>query len=114
MDCWLRPWRSTWCGQPSAEAVPFRAFRVRLLPNLSNECIPSVVCGHTAEGIRFCGLRLVARQMGRGAESGSVHDDFDGQFAFAPAEEGVEQAQAGEVPQGLGRESGVGREHAGR
>lgn len=114
MDCWLRPWRSTWCGQPSAEAAPFRAFRVRLLPNRSNECIPSVVCGYTAEGMLFCMPRFVARQMGRGAESGSVHDGSDGQFALAPAEEGVEQAQAGEVAQGLGGECGVGREHAGR
>lgn len=80
----------------------------------SNAGIPSVVCRHTAEGMFFCMPRFVARQMGRGAESGSVHDGFDGQFTLAPAEEGVEEAQAREAHQGGGGEIGVGCEHAGR
>ena len=65
-------------------------------------------------GDAFFVPRFVSRQMGRGARGGSGQDGFDGQFALAPAEEGVEQAQAGEVHQGGGGEIGVGREHAGR
>lgn len=80
----------------------------------SNPVIPSVVCRHTAEGMLFFVPRFVSWQMGRGVRGGSGQDGFDGQFALAPAEEGVEEAQAGEVGQGLGGESGVGREHAGR
>lgn len=80
----------------------------------SNAGIPSVVCRHTAEGMLFCMPRFVVRQMGRGARGGSGQDGFDGQFALAPAEEGVEQAQAREARQGGGGEIGGGREHAGR
>ena len=80
----------------------------------SNAGIPSVVCRHTTEGMLFFVSRFVSRQMGRGARGGSGQDGFDGQFALAPAEEGVEQAQAGEAHQGGGGEIGVGREHAGR
>ena len=80
----------------------------------SNAGIPSVVCRHTAEGCFFFVLRFVSRQMGRGVRGGSGQDGFDGQFALAPAEEGIEQAQAREVRQGGGGETGVGREHAGR
>ena len=65
-------------------------------------------------GDAFFVPRFVSWQMGRGVRGGSGQDGFDGQFAFAPTEEGVEQAQAGEVDQGLGGESGVEREHAGR
>lgn len=80
----------------------------------SNAGIPSVVCRHTVEGMLFFVPHFVSRQMGRGARGGSGQDGFDGQFALAPAEEGIEQAQAREVRQGGGGESGVGREHAGR
>ena len=80
----------------------------------SNAGIPSVVCRHTAEGMLFFVPRFVSWQMGRGARGGSGQDGFDGQFALAPAEEGVEQAQAREARQGAGGETGVGREHAGR
>ena len=80
----------------------------------SNAGIPSVVCRHTAGGMLFFVPRFVVRQMGHGVRGGSGQDGFDGQFALAPTEEGIEQAQAGEVAQGLGGESGVGREHAGR
>lgn len=76
--------------------------------------IPSVVCRHTAEGMLFFVPHFVSRLMGRGARGGSGQDGFDGQFALAPAEEGVEQAQAREAHQGGGGEIGVGREHAGR
>ena len=58
--------------------------------------------------------RFVSWQMGHGARGGSGQDGFDGQFALAPAEEGVAQAQAREARQGVGGETGVGREHAGR
>lgn len=80
----------------------------------SNAGIPSVVCRYTAGGMLFFVPRFVSWQMGGGVCGGSGQDGFDGQFALAPAEEGVEQAQAGEVAQGLGGESGVEREHAGR
>ena len=80
----------------------------------SNAGIPSVVCRHTAEGMLFFVPRFVSRQMRRGVRGGSGQDGFDGQFALAPAEEGIEQAQAREVRQGGGGETGVGREHAGR
>lgn len=80
----------------------------------SNAGIPAVVCRHTAEGMLFFVPRFVSRQMGRGARGGSGQDGFDGQFALAPAEEGVEQAQAREAHQGGGGEIGVGREHPGR
>lgn len=80
----------------------------------SNAGIPSVVCRHTAEGMLFFVPRFVSQQMGRGARGGSGQDGFDGQFALAPAEEGVEEAQAREARQGGGGEIGVGREHAGR
>ena len=80
----------------------------------SNAGIPSVVCRHTVEGMLFFVPHFVSRQMGRGARGGSGQDGFDGQFALAPAEEGVEQAQAREAHQGVGGEIGVGREHAGR
>lgn len=58
----------------------------------SNAGIPSVVCRHTAGGMLFFVPRFVSWQMGRGARGGSGQDGFDGQFALAPAEEGVEQA----------------------
>lgn len=80
----------------------------------SNAGIPSAVCRHTAEGDAFFVPRFVSRQMARGARGGSGQDGFDGQFALAPTEEGIEQAQAREVRQGGGGETGVGREHAGR
>ena len=62
----------------------------------------------------FFRAALCVWQMGRGVCGGSGQDGFDGQFALAPAEEGIEQAQAREVRQGGGGETGVGREHAGR
>ena len=80
----------------------------------SNAGIPSVVCRHTAGGMLFFVPRFVSWQMGGGVCGGSGQDGFDGQFALAPAEEGVEEAQAREVRQGGGGETGVGREHAGR
>ena len=43
-----------------------------------------------------------------------MQHSLDGQFALAPAEEGVEEAQAREAHERFGRESGVGREHPGR
>ena len=80
----------------------------------SNAVIPSVVCRHTAEGMLFFVPRFVSWQMGRGVRGGSGQDGFDGQFALAPAEEGIEQAQAREAHERFGREVGQGREHAGR
>ena len=80
----------------------------------SNAGIPSVVCRHTAEGMLFFVSRFVSWQMGRVSRGGSGQDGFDGQFALAPAEEGVEQAQAREARQGGGGEIGVGREHPAR
>ena len=67
-----------------------------------------------AEGMLFFVLRFVSRQMGCGARGGSGQDGFDGQFTLAPAEEGVEQAQAREARQGGGGEIGVEREYPGR
>ena len=80
----------------------------------SNAGIPSVVCRHTAEGMLFFVPRFVSRQMGRGARGGSVQHGGDGEFALAPAEEGVEEAQAREAHERFGREVGVGRDHPGR
>lgn len=54
------------------------------------------------------------RKRGGGAREGSAQHGGDGEFALAPAEEGVEEAQAREAHERFGREVGQGREHPGR
>ena len=75
---------------------------------------PSVVLLHIAEG-KFFGENGFGRaEKGRGTREGSAQHGGDGEFALAPAEEGVEEAQAREAHERFGREVGVGRDHPGR